>query len=124
MKRVFLPVSSGVGPKPVAYVGPAHIRPEARKHLTRPQKWEILERQRWRCKAYGGRIQLYSYANCDADHVIGVRRGGKTVPVNMQPLCVRCRRNKSARELRSVPGRVDLALEERIVTCTFSRGGE
>lgn len=112
MKCTFLPVYRGNGLKPVACVGPSHnLRPEARKHLTQIQKQLILQRQHSTCNACGERIQLYPYANCDAGHVIGVCRGGKTVPANMQLLCVKCHRNKSAREASGVPRTVELALE-------------
>ncbi|CBN80326.1 EsV-1-16 [Ectocarpus siliculosus] len=112
MKHLFLPVFSGTGSKPVAYIGPSlNLRPVARKHLTRPQKWAILERQRSRCNSCGDRIRIYPYADCDADHIIGVCRGGKTVPENMNLLCLPCHRRKTCLEAGGLPRTVDVALE-------------
>lgn len=112
MKCLFLPVFSGTSPKPVAYIGPSHnLRPVVRKHLTRPQKLAILERQRSRCNSCGDRIQIYPYANCDADHIVGVCRGGKTVPENMNLLCLPCHRRKTCLEARGLPRTVEMGLE-------------
>ena len=112
MKCLFLPVFNGINPKPVGYVGPTYnLKTVARKHLTRPQKMAILERQRSRCNSCGDRIQLYPYAaTCDADHIIGVCRGGDTVLHNTQCLCVRCHRAKSSREASAVPRMIELPL--------------
>ncbi|AAK14442.1 EsV-1-16 [Ectocarpus siliculosus virus 1] len=112
MTHLFLPVFSGTASKPVAYIGPSHnLRPVARKHLTRPQKWAILERQRSRCNSYGDRIHIYPYANCDADHIISVCRGGKTLPENMNLLCLPCHRRKTCLEAGGLPRTVNVALE-------------
>ncbi|CAN0538187.1 unnamed protein product [Ectocarpus sp. 12 AP-2014] len=126
MKYLYLPIFSGTGSKPVAYIGPSHnLRPVARKHLTRPQKWAILERQRSRCNSCGDRIQIYPYANCDADHIIGVCRGGRTFMESTQLLCCACHRAKSSREASAVPRIIELALHpsDRNVYI-FTRGAE
>ncbi|CAN0215441.1 unnamed protein product, partial [Pylaiella littoralis] len=110
MRCSFVPIFSGTGQKPVVYIGPSHnLRPRARKYLTRPQKQALLQTQKSRCKSCGDRIQLFPYADCDADHIIGVCRGGKTLPENMQLLCVSCHRRKSAKEASAVPRTVELA---------------
>ncbi|CBJ33465.1 EsV-1-16 [Ectocarpus siliculosus] len=112
MRCTFLPVFGGVGQAPVAYVGPSHnLRPRARKHLTRSQKQAVLQTQRSRCNSCGDLIHLQPYANCDADHVIGVCRGGETVEENTQMLCVRCHRQKTCLEAGGSPRTVEVALE-------------
>lgn len=100
MKYKFVPIW-GSREKPVAWVGPYdNIVPEARGFLTPVDKQAILERQGGTCNCCEQRIKLRPYADCDADHIVGVCRGGKTVPENMQLLSVTHHRAKSANESR------------------------
>ena len=112
MKCTFVPVWSGEGDKPVAYIGPSqNLKPEARRHLTPIDKQHILRRQGSRCNSCGERIRLHPFANCDADHIVGVCRGSKTTLENMQLLCVQDHRAKSAREAQAASRVLDIALE-------------
>ena len=112
MKCVFIPIWSGTREKPVAYIGPTkNLRPAVRKHLTPTEKRHILMRQGSRCNNCGDRIRLHPYANCDADHIVGVGRGGRTTLENMQLLCVQDHRAKSAREAQEATKVVDITLE-------------
>lgn len=112
MKCAFVPVWSGNGNKAMAYIGPSqNLTPEVRRHLTPIDKQRILRRQGSRCNSCGERIRLHPFANCDADHIIGVCRGGKTTLENMQLLCVQHHREKSALEARCASKIIDIALE-------------
>ena len=112
MKYAFVPVWSGKGDKPIAYIGPSqNLKPEFRRHLTPIQKQHILKRQHSRCNSCGERIRLHPFANCDADHIVGVCRGGRTTLENIQLLCVQDHRAKSAREAQGGLRMIDVGLE-------------
>lgn len=112
MKCVFLPICDGKGDRPVAYVGPVqNLKPETRRHLSPIDKQQILQRQNYLCNSCGEPIRLYPSANCDADHIVGVCRGGKTTLENIQLLCVQDHRAKSAREAQGASRIVDVGLE-------------
>lgn len=74
----------------------------------------LLQRQRSQCKNCAKQTQLKPFASCDADHVVAVSRGGKTVSENMQLLCVTCHREKSAREAASCTKLIDLGLQRGV----------
>lgn len=112
MKQIFVPICGGITEKPTAYIGPSqNLKTEVRKFLPPMKKQMLLERQRSRCNSCTNAIQLYPFASCDADHIIGVDRGGQTKLENMQLLCVQCHRAKSAREARAGVKIVDICLE-------------
>ncbi|CAM9196204.1 unnamed protein product [Laminaria digitata] len=112
MRCAFLPIWDGKGDKHVAYIGPSqNLKPETRRHLSPIDKQQILQRQCSRCNCCGERIRLYPSANCDADHIVGVCRGGKTTLENIQLLCVQDHRAKSAREAQGASRMIDVGLE-------------
>ncbi|CAN0238810.1 unnamed protein product, partial [Ectocarpus sp. 4 AP-2014] len=59
-------------------------------------------RQESRCNCCAQSITLYPFANCDADHIVRICRGEKTVPEDVQLLCEQDHRAKSAREPRVI----------------------
>ncbi|CAM9091064.1 unnamed protein product, partial [Laminaria digitata] len=77
-----------------------NLKPETSRHLSAFESQQILKRQDSRCNCCGQSITLYPFANCDADHIARICRGGKTVPEDVQLLCVQDHRAKSAREAK------------------------
>jgi len=109
MKYAFVPIWGENVSKALAWVGPLeNMAPEARKHLSAVDKQVILQRQDGKCSCCGARIQLYPFPNCDADHILGVARGGKTTLENMQLLCVCGHRSKTSHEARNCVKMVDI----------------
>lgn len=112
MRFAFAPIWGENATKPLAWVGPVgNITAEARKHLSAVDKQMILRRQGGKCSCCGDRIHLYPFPNCDADHILGVARGGLTTLENMQLLCVRGHRSKTAHEARNCLKMVELDVQ-------------
>ena len=128
MKYTFKPVWSGKKKKrnickPCSWIGPyEHIKPEARKYLKPIDKQFIFRKQSECCNFCTDKIQLYPFPNCDADHIIPICLGGKTVMNNMQLLCVQCHRNKSACESRQLGKTIDIENIDRNKVYIFSEG--
>ena len=112
MKFAFVPIWGEKDNKPLAWVGPLkNMAPEARKHLSAMDRQKLLRRQDGKCNCCGEGIQLYPFANCDADHILGVARGGKTTLENMQLLCVCGHRSKSSHEARNSVKVLDIGVQ-------------
>lgn len=112
MKSAFVPIWGENDHKPLAWVGPLkNMVPEARKNLSAMDKQKLFRRQDGKCNCCGERIQLYPFADCDADHILGVVRGGKTTLENMQLLCVCGHRSKSSHEARNSIKLLDLDVQ-------------
>ncbi|CAM9709281.1 unnamed protein product [Ectocarpus sp. 6 AP-2014] len=102
MRYAFVPIAGAHEQAPLAWAGPLkNLVPTVRKHLNTNDKQKILHRQRRMCNGCGGHIELYPVANCDADHILPVMRGGKTTVENMQLLCVTCHRRKTLHESKN-----------------------
>lgn len=92
----------GSGNKPRAWIGPAkNLAPVARRRVSAMDRQILLKRQNGTCNCCGEHIELYPVANCDADHVVPVARGGETLLENMQLLAVKCHRRKTLNESRN-----------------------
>ncbi|CAM9497507.1 unnamed protein product, partial [Ectocarpus sp. 12 AP-2014] len=74
-------------------------------------KQTLLRRQSSQCNHSPRRIQFKPFASCDADHIVVVSRGGKTVPENTQLLCLTRHREESAHEMASCIKLFDLRLQ-------------
>lgn len=112
MKCSFVPIWGERGHRPLAWAGPVqNIAPVARRHLGALDKQMILQRQDGKCNCCGERIRLYPSPNCDADHILGVAKGGKTTTENMQLLCVSGHRSKTAQEARNCVKTVELGVQ-------------
>ena len=97
------------GQRPLAWAGPLQNMVAAtRRHLSTTDKLQVLSRQKRVCNCCGEHIELHPVANCDADHIIPVMRGGKTVLENTQLLCVTCHRRKTLHESRNSTKTVDV----------------
>lgn len=62
-----------------------------KKDIPEALRWQIFERDDFRCKHCGSRHQLR------ADHIIPESKGGETSIENLQTLCHRCNSRKGAR---------------------------
>jgi len=86
--------------KPVLWIGPVeNLAPEPRKQLDKMDKQQMLRDQDYKCNLCENKIKLWPVSTGDADHILPINIGGKTLIDNMQLLCVCCHREKSAREL-------------------------
>lgn len=93
----------GSGNKPRAWIGPVkNLVPAARRRISTLDRQILLQRQNGMCNCCGEHIELYPVANCDADHVVPVARGGETLLENMQLLAVKCHRRKTLNESRNL----------------------
>ena len=70
-----------------------------RKTVTRAVKKDVLDEHGWRCYSCG--IEIKTMSDCDIDHILCVRDGGKDEMKNYTPLCVRCHNTKTAIERAS-----------------------
>lgn len=66
-----------------------------RKLMTRPLREEIMRRDRYTCQICGK--YMPDEVGLQIDHIIPVSKGGKTIPSNLQVLCDKCNRKKSAK---------------------------
>ena len=111
MKCTFVPIWGERGHRPLAWVGPVqNIAPVARRHLRALDRQMILQRQDGKCNCCGECIRLYPSPDCDADHILGVAKGGQTTTENMQLLCVRGHRSKTAKEARNCVKTINLGV--------------
>ncbi|MBI2658994.1 HNH endonuclease [Candidatus Woesearchaeota archaeon] len=73
-----------------------------RQHLTNPDRWKILGRQKYKCRGCGKRFG--EDIKPQYDHIKPVSRQGKKGKdlKNMQALCAICHDNKSREEKKKV----------------------
>ena len=74
---------------------PAPVRPRSKRNYDRPWRALRLEilRQRETCEALGCEERA-----AEVDHIVPLTAGGKTKWSNLQALCPRCHRRKTAQE--------------------------
>ena len=74
----------------------AHMKRERAK-MTKELRELVLRRDDYTCQLCGA--SRYDEPNLllEVDHIVPVSRGGKTVLDNLQTLCWRCNRSKSAK---------------------------
>jgi 5-methylcytosine-specific restriction endonuclease McrA len=59
-----------------------------RSRMTPILRWQIFERDNFRCVACGHGSADGALLHCD--HLIPVSRGGRTIPANLRTLCQAC----------------------------------
>lgn len=69
-----------------------HIKRE-RSKMTNSLRYDILERDGFRCQICGSTAQ--DGVKLHIDHIIPVSKGGETIPSNLRTLCDRCNLGKS-----------------------------
>lgn len=85
----------GKSPDSVMAVSRKEVFFERRK-VTNKIRFEIFDRDDYRCVICGADAALDSSVNLDVDHIIPVSKGGKSTPENLRTLCSRCNNGKGA----------------------------
>lgn len=117
----------GSGEKPLAWIGPLErLAPTDRRRVGSMDRQILLKRKNATCSCCGDKIELYPVANCDADHVVPVTRGGETLLQNLQLLAVQCHRRKTMSESRNSIRIVNVAgeLDKKQVYIFSSESGD
>jgi len=67
-----------------------------REKMTKKLRFQILERDGFRCKACGADPRNDDEVRLHVDHIVPIALGGKTVEDNLQTLCQKCNQGKGA----------------------------
>ncbi len=73
-------------------------RVRVRPHITPTLKYQMLRRDNFKCKACGTSPAIKRSVVLTIDHIKPLSRGGKTIPSNLQTLCLDCNIGKGVRK--------------------------
>jgi 5-methylcytosine-specific restriction endonuclease McrA len=76
---------------------PRRRKRKGRKGVPAGLRWEVFERDGFRCVKCGRGMHSEPPVEIEADHIKPESKGGKTVKGNLQTLCICCNRGKGAR---------------------------
>lgn len=85
----------GAVPHPNEAPKPNHDKIAEREKMTPALRYEVIKRDRYRCRACGFAVQ--DGAHLHVDHIVAVANGGATEISNLQTLCTVCNLGKAAK---------------------------
>ena len=81
-------------PHPNEAPKPNHDKIAERGKMTAKNRYKVIKRDGYRCRACGFAVQ--DGAHLHVDHIIAIANGGETVMKNLQTLCTVCNLGKGA----------------------------
>jgi len=97
-------VNQNKGPKAKVNSGKNQLKEIKRrknKHVSKSIRYDILKRDKYKCRACGSSPATNPKVILHVDHIIPYSKGGKTVPRNLQTLCSDCNYGKGTKTNRN-----------------------